>query len=141
MFDGDTDDETYDHCRNSALSSFFQNLDDDESERMLLACVMADYENARLAVKAGLASHYRSTRVLRNVMDAGGTIDASEDTDEAVGGFLASLNTSLTRWDTYAPSTAFEVIVHGMVLNAQDQQENVQVPGGHASPGVRRGAH
>ena len=91
----------------------------DESERLLLACVMADYENARLAVQAGLAAQYRSTHLLQNVMNTGSTIDASEETDEAVEAFLSGLNDSLTRWDSYAPSTAFEAIVHGMVLNAQ----------------------
>ena len=90
-----------------------------DDERLLLACVMADYNNARLAVQAGRAAEYRSTRLLQGVMTTGSTIDASEDTDEAVEGFLAKLNTSLAQWDAYAPATAFEIIVHGMVLNAQ----------------------
>ena len=91
----------------------------DDVDQVTLTLIMSDYENARLAVQAGLGSQYRSTRLLQSVMDAGGTIDASEDTDEAVEAFLSNLNRSLARWDAYRPSTAFETIVHGMVLNAQ----------------------
>ena len=91
----------------------------DDDERALLSCIMLDYDNARAAVQAGDAARYRETHVIESVMRTGSTIDASESTDEAVEAFLAGLNRSLSQWDGYAPSTAFETIVHGMVLNAR----------------------
>lgn len=79
----------------------------------LLSEIMACYGLASNAERDGTASHFRKNMLVPAIVDEAMAIEMPED-DEAEA-FIKSINHYNSAWDTYLPSTPFQIIVHDAI--------------------------
>lgn len=81
--------------------------------RPLLAEIMACYSMASRAEREGTASDFRQNMLVPAIVEEAMETKLPEE-EEAVA-FVNSINHYYSLWDTYLPSTPFQIIVHDAI--------------------------
>lgn len=88
-----------------------------QSDKDLLACMMTDYNEAKLAVESGRESYeqYKKNSMIPCIMSSGSTIFPDEESSDNIDTFVQSVHRGIENWPAFTPRSGFESIVHSMV--------------------------